>query len=112
MWSQDHVNDLVRIRRAQSAGQTLSQIGPPTIIDATPSWKAANLGVNRSQLAHKFESVIAEQSGWALQISHNIQLSGFTDRRPTQQEIQRVTQALASLIISNQPDFNQQQGQS
>ena len=108
MWSENHVNDLVRIRRAQSAGQSLKQIGEPTITDTAPLWKAANLGINRSQLAHKFESVITEQSGWALQISHNIQLSGFTDRRPTQEEMDRVTRALASLIISNQPDLDHQ----
>ena len=98
MWSEDHIKDLVRIRRAQSAGQSLGDIELPAIIDTTPSWKAANLGVNRLQLAHKFESVITEPGGWAFQISHNVQLSGFTDRRPTQQEIQRVTTALSALI--------------
>ena len=108
MWSEDHVKDLVRIRRAQSAGQSLRQIGLPAIDNTTTSWKVANLGVNRMQLAHKFESVVTEPGGWALQISHNVQLSGYTDRRPTQQEIQRVTQALASLIFSNQPDIDQQ----
>jgi hypothetical protein len=40
----------------------------------------------------------AQADGWAFQISHNIQLSGFTHRLPTQAEIQRVTTALSALI--------------
>lgn len=108
VWTEDHVKDLVRIRRAQSAGQRLEDIGPPQVVDNTPTWKAANLGVHRSQLAHRFETPAEHSDGWALQISHNIQLSGFTGRRPTQQEIQRVTQALASLITYDSNEKDQQ----
>lgn len=108
VWTEDHVKDLVRIRRAQSAGQPLKAIGAPEIVDTTPSWKLANLGVHRSQLAHTFETPLLQDAGWALQISQNIQLTGFTSRRPTQQEIQRVTQALASLITSDINDKDQQ----
>lgn len=112
MWNEEHVKDLLRIRRAQSAGQSLAEIGKLIDTDLSPKWKLANIGVNRSQVAHHFETSSTDFAGWAMQISHNIQLSGFTNRRPTQEEIERVTRALASLIISNQPDTDQQQGQS
>ncbi len=98
MWTSDHVKDLVRVRRAQSAGQSLREIGPPPLRDFLPTWKAANVGAHRAEIFNSMSVPMPEMNGWAFQISHNIQLSGFTHQRPTQQEIQQVTTALSSLI--------------
>jgi DNA-binding transcriptional MerR regulator len=106
MWNENHVKDLVRIRRAQSAGQSLSEIGPPVTKSNTPSWKLSNIGVNRSVIANAFTEPVAQSDGWAFQISPNIQLTGFTDRLPTQEELQRVTDALTSLISFTTSDNN------
>ncbi len=56
MWTNQHVRELVRIRRAQSAGQKLSEIGraEPRAIDT--SWKAANSLVMRP-LEKSFASI-------------------------------------------------------
>jgi DNA-binding transcriptional MerR regulator len=106
MWNEDHVKDLVRIRRAQSAGQSLSEIGPPTTRGTTPTWKLANIGVNRSVVANAFSEPVMQSDGWAFQISPGIQLTGFTNRLPTQKELQRVTDALSTLISFNTSDNN------
>jgi DNA-binding transcriptional MerR regulator len=106
MWNEEHVKDLVRIRRAQSAGQSLSEIGPPVTRSNTPSWKLANIGVNRSVIANAFAEPVAQSDGWAFQISPHIQLTGFTDRLPTQEELQRVTDALSSLLSINPSNDN------
>ena len=98
MWTDDHVRDLVRVRRAQSAGQSLKKIGPPPMRDELPTWKMANVGANRAFVVNSMMKPAAQADGWAFQISHNIQLSGFTHRLPTQDEIQRVTTALSALI--------------
>ena len=50
MWTSDHVKDLVRVRRAQSAGQSLREIGPPPSFDFLPTWKAANVGAHRAEI--------------------------------------------------------------
>jgi DNA-binding transcriptional MerR regulator len=104
MWTEEHVKDLVRIRRAQSAGQSLSEIGPPVPRQTTPTWKLANIGVNRSVVANAFHEPVAQSDGWAFQISSNIQLTGFTHRLPTQQELQQVTDALTALLTSSTSD--------
>jgi hypothetical protein len=106
VWTEDHVKDLVRIRRAQSAGQSLSEIGPPTTRDTTPTWKLANIGINRSVVANAFSEPVMQSDGWAFQISPGIQLTGFTNRLPTQKELQRVTDALSALISFNTSDNN------
>lgn len=98
MWTDDHVKDLVRVRRAQSAGQSLRKIGPPPMRDEIPTWKMANIGANRAIVVNSMMKPAMQTNGWAFQISHNIQLSGFTHRVPTQEEIQRVTTALSALI--------------
>jgi DNA-binding transcriptional MerR regulator len=113
MWTEDHVRDLVRIRRAQSAGQSLSEIGPPVSRPNAPTWKLSNIGVNRSVVTHAFQETVAESDGWAFQISPNIHLTGFTPRPPTQQELQRVTDALSALLTSSSSDndpLEQQKG--
>jgi DNA-binding transcriptional MerR regulator len=106
MWSEDHVKDLVRIRRAQSAGQSLSEIGPPASKSTTPAWKLANLGADRSVVGSAFVTPVAQSDGWAFQISSDIQLTGFTGRLPSQEELQRVTEALSALISFNTSDIN------
>ena len=98
MWTTDHVKDLVRVRRAQSAGQSLKKIGPPPMRDEIPTWKVANVGAHRAIVVNSMMKPAAKADGWAYQISHNIQLSGFTHRLPTREEIQRVTTALSALI--------------
>ena len=98
MWTDDHVRDLVRVRRAQSAGQSLRDIGPPPMRDEIPTWKMANIGASRALVVNSMMKPAAQADGWAFQISHNIQLSGFTHRLPTQEEIQRVSSALFALI--------------
>jgi DNA-binding transcriptional MerR regulator len=108
VWTEDHVRELVRIRRAQSAGQSLSEIGraQPRVIDT--SWKVANsLGARSKEtlspalslnLSTVYHSVTAPQTGWSVSLAPSLFLSGFTDRRPTQTEIQGVMSALSSLI--------------
>lgn len=98
MWTTDHVKDLVRVRRAQSAGQSLKKIGPPPMRDEIPTWKLANVGAHRAIVVNSMMKPAAQADGWAFQISHDIQLSGFTHRLPTREEIQRVTTALSALI--------------
>ena len=99
-WTQDHVLDLVRVRRAQAAGQSLQEIGPPPIRDVTPTWKAAN-SVALRELLHPTPDVM---SGWNFRISKEITLSGFSYRQPTTHEIQRVQNALISLITDIEND--------
>jgi DNA-binding transcriptional MerR regulator len=108
MWTNQHVRELVRIRRAQSAGQKLSEIGQaePRAIDA--SWKAANSLVMRPlekpfasiemNLSMAHHGVATPQIGWSVSLAPSLFLSGFTDRRPTNKEIQGVMSALSSLI--------------
>jgi DNA-binding transcriptional MerR regulator len=108
VWTEDHVREIVRIRRAQSAGQTLSEIGraEPRVIDT--SWRAANSLVMRSlekplasmdmNLSTAYHSVATPQTGWSVSLAPSLFLSGFTDRRPTNKEIQGVMSALSSLI--------------
>jgi DNA-binding transcriptional MerR regulator len=108
MWTNQHVRELVRIRRAQSAGQKLSEIGQaePRAIDT--SWKAANSLVMRPleksfasiemNLSMAHHSVATPQIGWSVSLAPSLFLSGFTDRRPTNKEIQGVMSALSSLI--------------
>lgn len=108
VWTADHVRELVRIRRAQSAGQSLSEIGraQPRVTDT--SWKVANsLGMRSKEalspalnlnLSTAFHSVTTSKTGWSVSLTPRIFLSGFTDRKPTQIEIQGVMSALYSLI--------------
>lgn len=107
MWTDDHVRDLVRIRRAQSAGQSLSEIGPSLSRQSTPTWKMSNIGVNRSIVAQAFQEPGAQSDGWAFQISPSICLTGFTHRPPTYNELQQVTDALSALLASISSDNDQ-----
>jgi hypothetical protein len=89
-------------------GQSLSEIGRarPRVIDT--SWKVANsLGARSKEtlspalslnLSTVYHSVTAPQTGWSVSLAPSLFLSGFTDRRPTQTEIQGVMSALSSLI--------------
>lgn len=99
-WTQDHVLDLVRVRRAQAAGQSLQEIGPPPIRDVTPFWRAANSMAMRESLISAPDAM----GGWSFRISPEITLSGFSYRQPTTQEIQRVQSALISLITDIEND--------
>lgn len=102
LWTRDHVNDLVRIRRAQSLGQSLRQIASLRDTTAIGKWMGAN--VHRAARAEVHDSRIAALAGpwaagtgWSVRISDQITLSGFTDE-PTPEQLSAVRAALAPML--------------
>lgn len=98
LWTRDHVNDLIRIRRAQSLGQSLKQI--PTFRSATldNSWRLANVArESRAELAVSLASMTTDR-GWSVRLSPAVVISGFTDLQPTAQELQAVRDALGRIL--------------
>lgn len=107
LWTTDHVNDLIRIRRAQSLGQSLKQISSFRQGTALGTWMAANLPRTTREahdavhLAAKAEALSApwgRGAGWSVRISDDITLSGFTEDAPTPEQLDAVRAALASLL--------------
>lgn len=97
LWTRDHVNDLVRIRRAQSMGQTLRQI--PRFRDSvdTSSHRLANVSADaRSGLREAIAPPVT--SGWSVQLSPTVVLSGFTETPPTDAELHQVRTALRRVL--------------
>lgn len=110
MWTEKHVNELIHIRRAQSAGKSLKEIGDSLVTNSETPWRLANRGAMRSQLIdveqmrRDFElvksqlSVQQPRAGWSLRLSPDITLSGFTALQPTSDEIRNVIVALSRII--------------
>ena len=98
LWTRDHVNDLIRIRRAQSLGQSLKQI--PTFRSTTvdSSWRLANVArESRLELAAALPSTTTDR-GWSVRLSPTVVISGFTDLQPTALELQTVRDALSRVL--------------
>ena len=98
LWTRDHVNDLIRIRRAQSLGQSLKQI--PTFRASTvdSSWRLANVArESRAELSASISMPTVDQ-GWSIQLSPGVVLSGFTQAMPTPNEIESVRTALSRVL--------------
>ena len=110
MWTNDHIDELIRIRRAQSAGTSLKEIGESLVTDSEVPWRLANRGVMRSQMididrlnrdveAVKAKLTIRQQpKGWSLRLSQDITLSGFTALQPSTEELHNVIAALSRII--------------
>ena len=110
MWTEKHVNELIHIRRAQSAGKSLKEIGASLPTDSETPWRLANRGAMRSQMIdvgqmkRDVEELSARLSirqtpkGWSLRLSPDITLSGFTFSQPTPDEIRNVISVLRRII--------------
>lgn len=98
MWTRDHVNELIRIRRAQSQGTSLKDLDvrrPARVsMDAV---RMANSPVLRAEMLDLAPALPDHGDGWAVRISSGITLTGFGTRQPTEDELDRVREALAGL---------------
>lgn len=125
VWTEDHVRQLVHIRRAQSEGKTLKEImesEESTSSYSSATWKSANQPRQMPELLTRFSSepidmarldtsvVLSQlttrrqeprQDGWSIALSANVFLNGFTSRRPTTTEIKQVRDALSELLENN-----------
>lgn len=106
LWTRDHVNDLIRVRRAQATGQSLKLIPRFRESRRTDTWRVANVALESRHLvsaALRSSNALVEETsvpgaiGWSLRIDESITLSGFTTRRPTENELRAVRAALARL---------------
>ena len=98
LWTHDHVNDLIRIRRAQSLGRSLKQIPSFRSSAHDNTWRLANVAAEfRSELV---ESVLPQRAGrgWSVRISPSVVLAGFTELEPTETELQAVRNALGRVL--------------
>lgn len=98
MWTRDHVNELIRIRRAQSHGTSLKDLDVrrPSRL-SLDTVRAANSPVLRAEMLNLSETPPGDDDGWAVRVSGGITLTGFGMRQPTEEELERVREALAGL---------------
>lgn len=97
MWTPDHVNELIRIRRAQSQGKSLKDLDIRRPARVTmEAVRAANSPVLRAEMAN-LSAAPPGDDGWAVRVSGGITLTGFGTRQPTDEELDRVREALAGL---------------
>ncbi len=97
LWTRDHVNDLIRVRRAQSQGQTLKQIPRFRAAIDPASHRVANVAVDaRAELRAAIAPPVT--SGWSVQLSPTVVLSGFTETPPTDAELHQVRTALRRVL--------------
>jgi DNA-binding transcriptional MerR regulator len=109
-WTDEHLRELVDIRRAVSAGTPLKEVGESRQRETETPWRLANRGVMRSQKididrmnrdveAVKAKLTIRQQpKGWSLRLSQDITLSGFTALQPSTEELHNVIAALSRII--------------
>lgn len=97
MWTRDHVNELIRIRRAQAQGVSLRDIDVrrPERIEVSAFQMANAPSLRLSEIDEMAAPVRTD--GWAVRINDRITISGFGTRRPTQDELDDVRDALAGL---------------
>jgi len=108
-YTQDHVLDLVRVRRAQHEGLSLKLIGRPIVNHVEsqhtmPAWRTANSpALRKAALAPmgSYQSATNEV-GWMIRITETILLSGF-GAAPDDAEIADVKHALRR-HIANSPE--------
>jgi DNA-binding transcriptional MerR regulator len=99
-YTQDHVLDLVRVRRAQHEGLSLKLIGRPIVNRAEsqhtmPAWRTANSPALRNAALAPMGSYLSDtkEVGWMIRITETILLSGF-GAAPDDAEIADVKHAL------------------
>ena len=98
MWTRDHVNELIRIRRAQSQGTSLKDLDIRRPARVTmEAVRAANSPVLRAEMPNLSAAPPSDDDGWAVRVSGGITLTGFGTRQPTDEELDRVREALAGL---------------
>lgn len=94
LWTNEHVNDLIRIRRAQSRGlplKNLPRLREPVFVSRFESMNVpADLRPGRP--------VTAPDSGWSMRISDDIVLTGFTARTPDSAQLEAIRTVLAPLL--------------
>jgi len=124
VWTTDHVNDLIRVRRSQYNGEPLKAVRRMLEIDLRqPSrgdfWKTENNAALRFPIARSqtlntvnlqlnFPSISREQphtNGWMVRLSPLLHLSGF-GAQPSSEEIDKVRIALRDRI---EADMNESQ---
>jgi len=124
VWTNDHVNDLIRVRRSQYNGEPLKAVRRMLEMDLRqPShgdfWKTENTAalrfpilrsqaLNMSNLQVNFPSISREQphtNGWMVRLSPLLHLSGF-GAQPSSEEIDKVRVALRDRI---EADMNENQ---
>jgi len=124
VWTTDHVNDLIRVRRSQYNGEPLKAVRRMLEMDLRqPSrgdfWKTENNAALRFPIARSqtlntvnlqlnFPSISREQphtNGWMVRLSPFLHLSGF-GAQPTSEEIDKVRIALRDRI---EADMNESQ---
>ncbi len=94
-WTRDHVNDLVRIRRAQSLGQTLKQLPRFRDTGDAMSWRLANVARSERpaiQTSETLSSTPAE--GWAMRVVGDITLVGLGSPPPTNDQLEAIRNIL------------------
>jgi len=123
VWTNDHVNDLIRVRRAQHNGEPLKAIRRQIEAESQSAlnndfWNIANssalrVPVLRNQslnmsrdLTSAFNTAFRRQSpmGWMAPISPTLHLSGF-GTPPTDDELDAVREALRERISADSIDF-------
>jgi len=116
VWTTDHVNDLIRVRRSQYNGEPLKAVRRMLEMELQqPSrgdfWKTENSAalrfpIARSQTLHtvnlqvNFPSISRDQphsNGWMVRLSPLLYLSGFGSP-PTSEEVDKVRSALRDRI--------------
>jgi len=124
VWTNDHVNDLIRVRRSQYNGEPLKAVRRMLEMDLRQpsrgdSWKAENSAalrfpilrsqaLNMGDLQVNFPSISREQphtNGWMVRLSPLLHLSGF-GAQPTSEEIDKVRVALRDRV---EADMNENQ---
>jgi DNA-binding transcriptional MerR regulator len=124
VWTTDHVNDLIRVRRSQYNGEPLKAVRRMLEMDLRQpsrgdSWKAENNAalrfpilrsttLNMGDLQVNFPSISREQphtNGWMVRLSPLLHLSGF-GAQPSSEEIDKVRIALHDRI---EADMNENQ---
>jgi DNA-binding transcriptional MerR regulator len=123
MWTNDHVNDLIRVRRAQHNGEPLKAVRGQIEAESqsalnNDSWRMANStalrfpmlqnqNLNMSHtLTSAFNLSAQRQSpmGWMVPISPTLHLSGF-GAAPTDDELDAVREALRERINADSTDI-------
>jgi DNA-binding transcriptional MerR regulator len=123
VWTNDHVNDLIRVRRAQHNGEPLKAVRRQIEAESQSAlnddwWRIANstalrLPVLRNQslnLSHSlttaFNIAARRQSpaGWMVPLSPLLHLSGF-GAPPTEDELDAVREALRERINADSTDI-------
>jgi len=124
VWTNDHVNDLIRVRRSQRNGEPLKAVRRMLEMELQqPShgdfWKTENSAALRFPIARSqalntvnmqvnFPSTFRDQpqsSGWMVRLSPFLHLSGF-GAQPTSEEVNAVRSALRDRI---EADMNENQ---